>query len=121
MNRHDHEPISHKKRAANYRAAARECEARGYEGIARVNWEMAEVLDPTPREVVEPKRRTRRGPDQSRVGARQDAPPLSAVRRPGYRGERAQRAANGALGAVANTRTPVAPVRRPGVAIGTPR
>lgn len=48
--RKNYESTNVKIRASECRTAARECERAGYQGLAQVNWEMAEWLDPTPRE-----------------------------------------------------------------------
>lgn len=55
------EPINHKVRAAKHRKAAREAEAYGLPGLAEVDWAMAELLDPTPREKPVENRRQQRG------------------------------------------------------------
>ncbi len=90
MNRDSHEPINHKARATEYRRAARECADAGYPGIADINWQMAELLDPTPKELPEVKRTPRR---RSPVGVA----PGTLHPAPGYQAERARRAANGSL------------------------
>lgn len=55
------EKLDRKSRAQALRAAARDCEQAGFIGIAEVNWDMAELLDPTPRE--ERRAGTVRNPD----------------------------------------------------------
>lgn len=58
------EPISRKKRASQYRTDARANAVAGYPGFADLLWELAEWIDPTPREPIEePKRRTRQDVD----------------------------------------------------------
>ncbi len=79
-----YEPRGRRARALLYRNAARECDAAGYHLFAELNYEMAEWLDPTPREKPAPRKRERRptqpprGPDPARVGGRRDAPPRRA-------------------------------------------
>ena len=85
-----YEPISKKARAAQYRADAIECERRGYPGFAAVNRELADWIDPPPREAPEaPRRRApeqsprvSRGPDPSRLNGQRDLPPKRVARAP---------------------------------------
>jgi len=42
--------LNRKARASELRTVARELEREGFSGLAEANWEMAEWLDPTPRE-----------------------------------------------------------------------
>lgn len=54
------ESVNHKVRASELRTSARELERAGFPIMAEVNWELAEWLDPTPREETrKPPRRTR--------------------------------------------------------------
>lgn len=50
-----YQTTNRRERAAAHRRAAREAEAYGLPGLAEVDWEMAEWLDPTPR-VRKPRR-----------------------------------------------------------------
>ncbi len=76
-----YETISRKARATQYRHDAKECHHAGYSDFAAINNEMAELLDPTPRE--RPQRDTRaprekrpsKGPDFARINGQRDAAP----------------------------------------------
>lgn len=65
---HLYESTNRKLRASKMRTDARDCERRGFPGIASVLWESAEWIDPTPREKPEHgaySRQRRREPQQS--------------------------------------------------------
>jgi hypothetical protein len=74
-----YEPRSRKLRAANLRAAAVECERRGYPGIAQVNRELADWIDPPPRI----KEDRRKGPVRGREAS---VTPLRPVVKPAITG-----------------------------------
>lgn len=61
---HLYESTNRKLRASKMRTDARDCERRGFPGIASVLWESAEWIDPTPREKPEA-RKPRRTPSPS--------------------------------------------------------
>lgn len=82
-----YESINHKVRAAELRANAIELERRGYPMFAEVDRELAEWLDPTPRERDREPRRTR--PVQGEVVA------LPVNHRGPYRRETRQRVPSG--------------------------
>lgn len=44
-----YQTLNRKERARQHRRAAREAEVYGLPGLAQVDWEMAEWLDPQPR------------------------------------------------------------------------
>lgn len=50
------EPTNRKARASQYRTDARKAEVSGFPGFAEALWELAEWIDPTPREKPEPRR-----------------------------------------------------------------
>lgn len=68
-----YEPISRKKRAANYRRNAMECERAGFSMFAEINVEMAAIMDPPPRSFeVQPLRGEKR-PSKRMEGAGSNA------------------------------------------------
>lgn len=54
-----YESTNRKLRASKMRTDARENERRGFPGFAEALWQLAEWIDPTPREKPEPVRRAR--------------------------------------------------------------
>jgi hypothetical protein len=80
-----YETVSRKARAQQHRRDARECDHAGFQDFAAINWELAEMLDPTPRPKRELTRAPRdkrpsKGPDLSRANGQRDAPPRMAFR-----------------------------------------
>lgn len=62
MNRRTFEPVNRKVRASYHRQQERECQVAGLMGFAEWHYDMAEELDPTPREATAVKPANNRRP-----------------------------------------------------------